>query len=619
MESETLDPDGIREKILSFLNNFPDYNPKDLPLLSSNPKTGKIIGSLCNDHLEDLTVENFQNISKNGDYLLRCATALLEFGMGNRNENSLNLAVELLASCREYLNPSEENYGKSLIREGLAKEIIAKMGINIVGNLQKDIELQKESRKVFDEKSPYYGDSLIYESSARQILAENGINPLNNLETAIELLEKSREIFENESIDYTRTLPIESQARIKLGNMGINPTENLREAIKIIEESRKSFEPGTTYYAASLMDEGAVRQNLADTGFEPVKNLEVAIELFKESKKIFPNDSTYASVLTNEANARLDLVELGVDESSNIQESIKLYQNANELNSEGSIDYAMVLINEGIALTTFAQMRLEPLKNIETAIDLFQKSKTILIEENPTYAWLLLSEGIAREFLAELGEESHYNLHKAAELYIKAGKIYASAGNIREQIQVNSNLGSLYYDMGKMEKSYDHLKKAIDSIENIRSSIKVPEHRKNYFENLVSSYNTMVFTCLALNKKEEAFKNAESVKGRVFLEYLVSEKKKIEGDPKLTANYHETLKEIAEIESQISEEKNGNKRLKLADELGSLENRHDQILMEIKETDPLYYSLKKVEPVDINEIKDILKGKHWLNISQAEN
>ena len=615
MESETPDPDGIEEKFLSFLNDFPNYKPENLTLLSSHPKTRKIIKSMSKGHLEEINVEDFQDISEKEEYPLLCATALLNYGMRNSNESILNLAAKLLEGCRKYLNPSKENYGKSLIREGLAKETIAKMGIEVVKNLQEDLKLQKDSRIVFDEKSPYYGDSLIYESSARQILAENGIKPLKNLEIAIELLEESRDIFEKESVDYTRTLPIESQSRLKLANMGINPTENLRAAVKIIRESKECFGPENMYFcAASSMDEGVARKNLAESGFEPIENLEMAIELFDESKKIFPKDSQeYASVVMDEANARLHLAELGVDGLRNFQESIKLYQEVKELNKERIIDYAWVLINEGVARTKFAQMGLETsLKNMETAVKLFDEAKTILVEENQDYAWLLLSEGSAREHLAKQGEKSHYNLDKAAQLYNKAGEIYSRAGNIREQIRVNSNLGSLYYDLDKMEESYNYLKKAIDSIENIRSSVKVPEHRKNYFETLTSSYNVMVFTCLSLGKKEEAFKYVESVKGRVFLEYLVSEKKEVKGDPQLVSEYHETLKEITEIESMIFEEKRADEQSKLIDELEKLETKHDHILMEIKETDPLYYSLKKVEPVNINEIKGILNGKTLL-------
>lgn len=612
MDSETPDPDEIEIKFLSFLKDFPNYKPENLTLLSSHPKTKKILKSMSNGHLEEINVEDFQNISKKEEYLLLCATALLNNGMKNNNEYLLNLAAKLFEGCRKYLNPSKKNYGKSLIREGLAKETIAKMGIEVIKNLEKDLKLQKKSRKVFDEKSPYYGDSLIYESSARQILAENGVNPLKNLETTIELLGESREIFEKESVDYTRTLAIESQSRLKLANMGINPTENLRAAVKIIRESKEHFGPENIYYwAAGTMDEGVARKNLAESGFEPVKNLEMAIELFDETKKIFSKDSQeYASVVMDEANARLHLAELGVEGSRNFQESIKLYQEGEELNKERIVDYAWVLINEGVARTKFAQMGLETsLNNMETAVKLFDEAKTILVEENQDYAWLLLSEGSAREYLAKQGEKSQYNLDKAAELYNKAGKIYSKSGNIREQIRVNSNLGSLYYDLDKVEESYNYLKKAIDAIENIRSSVKVPEHRKNYFETINSSYNVMVFTCLSLGKNEEAFKYAESVKGRVFLEYLVSEKKEVKGDPQLVSDYHKTLKEITEIESMIFEEKRVDKQSKLIDELEKLETKHDQILMEIKETDPLYYSLKKVEPVDINEIKGILNGK----------
>lgn len=170
---------------------------------------------------------------------------------------------------------------------------------------------------------------------------------------------------------------------------------------------------------------------------------------------------------------------------------------------------------------------------------------------------------------------------------------------------VNRALGSLKYDSGEYLEAYSYLKEAIKYIEELRSTLKLPEHRKNYIETLAKTYTTMVFTCLALaqNEKdptkidakiEEAFIHAESVKGRAFQEQLASEKKRVKADPKLMKRYREVLKKINEIE--WTQNRTGTRSAKQTEALGGLKKEYDRLLLEIKSTDPEYYSVTTISP-----------------------
>ena len=267
-------------------------------------------------------------------------------------------------------------------------------------------------------------------------------------------------------------------------------------------------------------------------------------------------------------------------------------------------------MNEEISRRTLADIGVEPLDNLNKSILLCKKARRGLEKGTPEYALTLMHEGNSRVMLVKLGMEPLDNLNKAELMFFEARDILKKTYHKINLIKVNSTIGDLKYFKGEMQEAYKYLKVAIELIENIRTSIKTPELRKEYFETVVNTYKTMVFTCLSLeDKEEEAFSYAEATKGRTFLELLANDKKRIHGNSDLIKNYKNVLEEIGKKESMLlggKEEIDGDK---LQKEVENLKKKYDFLLNEIQQSDPEYYVVKTVKPIGLERLSKILEGR----------
>ncbi|MFY1110231.1 MAG: CHAT domain-containing protein [Methanosarcinaceae archaeon] len=175
----------------------------------------------------------------------------------------------------------------------------------------------------------------------------------------------------------------------------------------------------------------------------------------------------------------------------------------------------------------------------------------------------------------------------------------------------NSYLWKIFYTKGLLEaetqnlrRSYENYKKAIDAIENLRGSIKIPERRGDFFENKIEVYKKMVSTCLELEKYEEAFEYAEKAKGRVFLDMLDSAKLNLKASPELKEKEAEYVRKIKELQLK------GGTRTRMGaldSELEGVCKEYDEFLLKIKEEDPEYYAIKTSGVTNIETVQRCLE------------
>jgi len=174
-----------------------------------------------------------------------------------------------------------------------------------------------------------------------------------------------------------------------------------------------------------------------------------------------------------------------------------------------------------------------------------------LAEGTPSYAKSLMNQGTVQRDLGMMGENPEQNFEEAKELYTEARQIFD--GNIDHDSlkAIDENLARLYLSRGKKSKAYESYKNAIESIEEIRSTVKFRDHREEFFEEHVSTYYETVSLALELGEDEEAFEYAERAKGRIFLEML--DDTRIKGDvPDELAEREQKLKEeIAQLRTLV--------------------------------------------------------------------
>ncbi len=606
-----------------------------------------------------VTQYNLNNLLRWGPYynsgvLMEEGNAMLTLAeLGKNPVDNLGKAIELFERARkEGFIKNTQDYALTLINEGLARGKLAELGVNSVENLEKAIELCERARKEgFAKDTLDYARALMREGVSRKILAEFGINSIDNLEKAMELNETARkEGFAKNTGDYALTLMNEGTAMLTLAELGVNSIENYEKAIELYESAREEgLIENIPDYAAALMNEGIARGSLAFLGIgstdaaKKITDFFSIIELFERARKegFAKNTLGYGKALLNEGIVRAKFARLGVSPEENLEKAIELYEMARKEGlTKNTPSYARTLSSEGTARTilaeladkqeknTFilhekeelAELRVNSINNLRKSIELFERARKEGFAKNTKgYALTLMEEGIARIKLAERGIENTSNLNRAEAICLEAKDIFRQINDKINLITVNVNIGNLKYFNNEMPEAYQYLREAIQMIEEMRSSIKTPELRKDYFETVVDGYKTMIFTCLALNKDEEAFRYAEFTKGRTFLELLASEKKKIKGKPELVEKYRDVSRKMGEIELEVQaklknwwEGKEGEQLERVIKEneiLLQLKKLRDDLLKEIKQSDPEYYDIETAEPVSADEISKILNGR----------
>ncbi len=519
-----------------------------------------------------------------------------------------------LAEKARYEGLKEDIYiSRSLFNEGVSRVELAMIGEKPIKHLNKAIELfQKARLKGFKPNTEIYANALWYEGTSLDALARIGINPQENLNNAIDLFKKSRlEGLKENTHNYGLSLMNEGNVMRTFALFGIKPVNNLHKAINLYEKARKKgLIRNTHQYGLNLVNEGLVRSFLAKLNINVIENLNEAVNLFEKSRSSIRSIFEYGKILTNEANARSYLADIGIDTQFNIKESLKLYEEAEEYLIENKLNYAKNLNNQGTTKIEIATHGINPINNLNDAITLFGKSKSLFEKNTSDYIGTLINEASARSKLLNMHIDTEKNQNKVENLYLEARNFYIKSNDKLNLIRVNFYLGKIKYSKNEFLNAYEYLKESIYLIETIRSSIEIPEMRKAYFESVVGVYNKIIMTAIALGKYEEAFNYLESSKGKMFLEFLANEKKKIKGDDKLIGKYVHILKEIREKESMILTKKLDIKaEEELRNSIHELKKTYNKILMEIKLSDPEYYSIETVKTISLDKLSNILEKK----------
>lgn len=561
---------------------------------------------------------------------------LVEMGYSTIEESNKRLkdSIELCKKIRNYEESKKTPlYLISFLEEGSSRSKLALFGTNPIDQLKKAICLFELARFGFKKNNNSFGYalSLMDESITRMELAKLKINPVNNLQKSIKFSKNARrDGLKKGSEYYFSTMINQSAATIELakyGNIGdqIDALENISE---LFVNSRRNFKKESKEYAYSLIEEGKAITKLTEFGISSIDELTNVLDNYREARSIIRiNTPEYVMSLVEEGLTLQKLTEKQndfFDIVGSLNQSISLFQESRELGLlKNTPYYVSSLIYEGISCVKLASKGIQKKKNLISAVQMYEKAKNEEIiknasvtDENINFGRILLIEGQTRLKLAKLNVNKEYNLDKTRSLYLEAKKILKKDNDRIGLIKTYTNLGELYYSENRLIEAYNNLIEAVKLIENTRSSIKIPEIRKEYFNSFINAYNTLIFTCIALRKNREAFKYAEASKGREFLELLSNDPIEIKGDPLLIKEYKNISNQINKIDQIINglelayeqnEEIDYNYFINLDSNLSKLLEKENKVLQKIKRNNPEYYSIKTLPPIEIENIH--LKGK----------
>ncbi|SNR70700.1 CHAT domain-containing protein [Halorubrum vacuolatum] len=492
--------------------------------------------------------------------------------IGVQPRENYEIAKELYEQARAGgLEEDTPEYATALINQGDAHQGLGEIGVQPRENYETAKRLYERARTEGLEKDTRsYAAALVNQGIVQQRLGEIGVRPRENYETAKELQERARtEGLEKDTRSYAAALVNQGIVQQRLGEIGVRPRENYETAKELQERARTEIlGKGTPDYARTLINQGNAHQRLGEIGVQPRENYEIAKELYERARTegLEKDTPEYASALINQGNAHQRLGEIGVQPRENYETAKRLYERARTEGLEkGTRSYAGALMNQGNAQQKLGEIGVQPRENYETAKRLYERARTEGLEKGTrSYAAALMNqgivqqslvetgyEGIFQQSLSEIGEDKELNYSKTERMYIEARKFFDSINDYESLRLVDQNLACLNLSNGEKSKAYENYKNSIESIEEIRSTVKFREYRQDFFDEYISTYHDIVCLALDLGKSEEALGFAERAKGRIFLEML--ESTHIAGDiPKQLAQREQKLKtEITQLRERL--------------------------------------------------------------------
>jgi CHAT domain-containing protein len=231
---------------------------------------------------------------------------------------------------------------------------------------------------------------------------------------------------------------------------------------------------------------------------------------------------------------------------------------------------------------------------------------------------------LSRKFKAK-GDEAQYLL-KLAMAQKEIGKTEVASNNLSQAITLAREIsahetlwqglyqmGLLLEGQGKKEEAFKNYADAINVIETIRGSLAKEEQRLGYVAGKMPVYEKIVSLLYQMGRENETFSYIQKAKSRTLLDLLGTRMVAYrDEDRKLAEREHLLQVKINALMERVSEEESKPKRLqsrKLKEwkkELQKAIEEHNDVLEEIKHTNPRLASLTTAPTVNISDVQNAL-------------
>ena len=242
--------------------------------------------------------------------------------------------------------------------------------------------------------------------------------------------------------------------------------------------------------------------------------------------------------------------------------------------------------------------------NVEEAAKTYQRGLLRIKESG-------LKSRLEGQLYQELGQ-----LYLGQRDYTRAEENLQKALGMAENIQqaqiierASDQLGDLYRKTQRPAEAIPYYKKAIASIESIRSLLESEELRSAFFENKMQTYAGIILAYLGDNQWEEAFNYNERARSRAFLDILGS---------KVQLAHGAFLEEERALQAKVGalrakmEAKEDNENEGAADdgrarrELDSAQKAYNDFLAKVRRENKELASLMNVEPLTLKPAQELL-------------
>lgn len=220
--------------------------------------------------------------------------------------------------------------------------------------------------------------------------------------------------------------------------------------------------------------------------------------------------------------------------------------------------------------------------------------------------------------------------------YLRIGSAYYSQKNMKEadlalakSVEILEEVGTpgllwqslykralVFRDTGKSADSIRLMKQAVETIENLRNSVELPEQRSSYLEDKVNIYEDLVQLLIETKDIGGAFEFAERSKARAFLDLLSEER--INPDRSLNSGQYNKKKlllaKLVDLSGKIQEESqkdplDKNTLRGFKEKQSRLNGDYLRLMVEIREENPRYEQLQRPEPLNVRQAQSLADSK----------
>ncbi len=572
----------------------------------------------------------------------RFVTAMAEQALADRDEKTLLLAITVAedtgdltarANCYEaagryyyfvadndrawqffdkalaIYNKSGDENGRGKTYSGMA-EVLFRRGRNSEALAHHDTALA-----IFVKTGNIGGQSLVYLKQGRiMYFMDEYSRALELFDKAIPLLEKANDIsglgeaYLNKGILFFYQGKIDEAATF------------LDRALSFYKKCGDKFGEGRVYEHRAKVLQGTGRIE------EAMKSYETALSLFKAVN--YPIGQANIHVIHGE----IYLVTGDTDKSIEMfKRALSLYEKGNSklglANAHWCLLHAYYMKGDyGLALESYrkaADLYTEvsssmglgdvywPAGNIYRLRKETAKSRELYEKALDAYAKADYVSGRGQVYLsmgdlyADTGDEE-----QALQFYERAHDLFEKSLNIDSRAYALLRKAPLIAKKGRTEEAASLYDQAMSLLEKVRRQTGLPEMKKTYLEKVYGDYENAAIFMIQNRFREKAFRYAESMNARVFLDQLAEGLVDLEKgiDPDLKKRRDGIEQEMSLIVNRI--QKTGKDQADSGAAIRNLQKRHRELENSLGEVrrlirlkNPLYSSVQYPEPITVGELQ----------------
>lgn len=410
---------------------------------------------------------------------------------------------------------------------------------------------------------------------------------------------------------YSKSLEYYKKAQAIQNEIGDKKSKGLTlNNIGVVYQHLSKYSEGLEYYDKALM----VARDIGNIQIEAyaINNIAIIYDILSDHKKSLAYKKKALSISIeigekiNEAilNNNIGLSYMNLSKNSDALEyykkSLSIYQVAEYKNGE-----AGTLHNLGIVNTLLSEY--------PKALDYYQKALSIYSE--------IGNKQLESEVLNNIGQLYFIlaDYQMALEYFNKAYSINKEIGHKRSQSQSFIKIGQTYLALKDYTQALSNFKEAIIITESIRGDFKSNDLKTGFFQYFSELYQDLITCLYELHKQnpsngydKQAFTYAEKSKARGLLDLLAESKADIRQgiDPELREQERNLEREYARLNTSLQQELsksddaiNKEEVTSLKTDLKKVEDRFDQLKLQIIRKNPRYAQVKYPESVTIEEIQ----------------